>query len=219
MPRAGFPRRRAPEHDDSALVDHLLAARDRERQQLAGRLHDGPQQTTTALRRLADSARHALDQGDVEHARSAMARVEELALEAADQLRQLTASLDPVVLERRGPMQALAALPGALGREHGIQARFTGPTELPGETSHRNEIVYAIAREFAVDAIERGSTAVAIALDLSGGLRLQIDAQGCDPPAGGTALILARRAREIGAALAIDGSGDAARLVLTAPAA
>src|SRR6516162_2394690 len=96
---------------EGAVVDYLLAWRDRERQQLAADIHDGPQQTTTALRLLADGARHALEHGDVDQARGALERIEQLAKEASDQLRRVSAMLDPVVLERRGALQALASLP------------------------------------------------------------------------------------------------------------
>ncbi len=54
---------------------------------LSQRLHDGPQQSVTAIRLLADAARHALDAGDTDTARHALDRIAEVADEAAANLR------------------------------------------------------------------------------------------------------------------------------------
>jgi len=201
---------------EGAVVDYLLASRDRERQQLAADIHDGPQQTTTALRLLADGARHALEHGDVDQARGALERIEQLAKEASDQLRRVSAMLDPVVLERRGALQALASLPDLLSREHAVEARFSGTTELPSD-ARRDVVVYAIAREFSLEAIDHGATRIGIELaEAPGGMQLRVDAHGCGDLVPEALQVLSQRAAGIGGTVSVDGR-DPVRLRLSAP--
>jgi signal transduction histidine kinase len=201
---------------EGAVVQYLLAWRDRERQQLAADIHDGPQQTTTALRLLADGARHALEHGDIDQARGALGRIEQLAKEASDQLRRVSAMLDPVVLERRGALQALSSLPDLLSREHAVEARFSGTTELPSDAT-RDVVVYAIAREFSLEAIDRGATRIGIELaEAPGGMQLRVDAHGCTAPVPEALQVLSQRAAGIGASLSVDGR-DPVRLLLNVP--
>jgi len=193
---------------DRSLIDHLLAERDSERRRLAAQLHDGPQQTTTALRLLADGARHALDQGDAAQAREAVARIEQLALEAAEQLRLVSATLDPFALERRGLLDALAALPRTLAEGQVIDARFTGPPDPPRPVPARDAAVYAIAREFSSAAVAAGADRIHIELiSEDGGLRLRIAAAGAGQIPGVQVQLLRHRARGTGGRLSISGSG------------
>jgi len=201
---------------EGAVVDYLLAWRDRERQQLAADIHDGPQQTTTALRLLADGARHALEHGDADQARGALDRIEQLAKEAAEQLRRLSATLDPVVLERRGALQALASLPDLLSRERAVEARFSGTTEMPADT-RRDVVMYAIAREFSLEAIDRGATRIGIELaGAPGGMQLRVDAHGCGALAPEPLQVLSQRAAGIAGTVTVDGR-DPVRLLLFVP--
>jgi signal transduction histidine kinase len=56
-------------------------------ERLAEWLHDGPQQSVTAIRLLTDAARTALDAGETDTARRALDRIATTADEAADSLR------------------------------------------------------------------------------------------------------------------------------------
>jgi signal transduction histidine kinase len=58
-----------------------------DRERLAERLHDGPQQEVTAIRLLTDAARTALDAGETDTARRALDRIAATADEAANSLR------------------------------------------------------------------------------------------------------------------------------------
>ncbi len=60
---------------------------------ISERLHDGPQQSVTAVRLLADAARTALAAGDTDTAGKAIARITATADEAAGQLRDEVARL------------------------------------------------------------------------------------------------------------------------------
>ena len=64
-----------------------------ERERLAAWLHDGPQQSVTAIRLLTDAALRALDAGDAETARRALDRIASTADDAADQLRDQVSRL------------------------------------------------------------------------------------------------------------------------------
>jgi len=75
--------------------DDVPPRREEERRALADLLHDGPQQMMTAMRLVADGARHALDEGDVERARLGIVRLEQLAADGADELRRICDGLDP----------------------------------------------------------------------------------------------------------------------------
>src|SRR3954463_9957127 len=111
--------RRAQPQGRDALLDHVLLTIEGERQEIASRLHDGPQQLMTAIRLLADGAQHALETGQTEQAGRTLKRLQQLAMEAAEELRRLSGSLHPVALEQSGLVQALPGLtqtlPGADG--------------------------------------------------------------------------------------------------------
>ena len=121
--------RRAQPQGRDVLLDHVLHTIDGERQEIASRLHDGPQQLMTAIRLLADGAQHALETGQTEQAGRTLERLQQLTMEAADELRRLSGSLHPVALEQSGLVQALAALTETLQDEHGVAAQLTSPAE------------------------------------------------------------------------------------------
>ena len=131
--------------------DRAARAPDEERRELAERLHDGPQQILTALRLVADATRHALDQGDVERAHLGIRRLEELAVEGAEELRRLCEQLDPA---RRRAGERVAVLgPAAQDEvvlEDGTEVRR------PGGTPHYAARALAAAGACPV-AIETGT--------------------------------------------------------------
>src|SRR4029078_11887612 len=77
--------RRAQPQGRDVLLDHVLHTIDGERQEIASRLHDGPQQRMTAIRLLADGAQHALETGQTEQAGRTLERLQQLTMEAADE--------------------------------------------------------------------------------------------------------------------------------------
>jgi signal transduction histidine kinase len=212
-------RRRAARSGDQggALLDHVLDTIDGERQQIAHRLHDGPQQLMTAIRLVADGARHALEQGDSDQARQGLERLEQMAAEAADELRRMSAALHPVVMEQRGLRQALAALTETLEEEHELRATFTDNGTWPAADPARDRAVYQIARESALAAARGGAASISILLAAQpGSLRLTVRSHGRIDPGQGTLLLLAERARRIDAALVVR-AGDPLVIELTAP--
>ena len=100
----------------------MLRTVEDERSQIAHRLHDGPQQVLTAIRLLADGIRHALENDETQRALEGLERLEQLAMEAGDELRQMTARLYPVVMEQLGLLQALGSLGETIEEEYGTLA-------------------------------------------------------------------------------------------------
>ena len=129
-----------------ALVDHILRAIDRDRAEIAGRLHDGPQQLMTAIRLLADGARHSLGKVRLDDASNTLERLQQLAAEAGDQLRRLSATLHPVALEQGGLVQALAGLTEWLEDEYGVETRLIFPGRASRSRTAHDIAVYMIAR-------------------------------------------------------------------------
>src|SRR5690349_9735273 len=87
---------RAAPREQAELFDHMLDAIDAERETLAHCLHDGPQQTLTAVRLMCDVVRDAISKGDVHHAEEVLGRLERLASDASDDLRRTVTRLHPV---------------------------------------------------------------------------------------------------------------------------
>ena len=110
------------------LFDHMLRSIDDERAALAHRLHDGPQQTMTAVRLMGGVIADAVRSGDDDRATEVLRRLEQLASDAADDLRRTVAGLHPVVMEQRGLVQALGSLAETVHEEYGVDARFTKPS-------------------------------------------------------------------------------------------
>jgi signal transduction histidine kinase len=209
--------RRPQQQGRDVLLDHVLLSIDGERQEIASRLHDGPQQLMTAIRLLADGARHALETGQTEQAAATLERLQQLTVEAADELRRLSGSLHPVALEQSGLIQALAALTETLQDEHGVAAQLTAPAERSSRDNAHDAAVYMIARETAVSAARAGATSVAIELTQDHrSLRLRIETRGGDEPDPAVALLLHERAVRIGGTLEVTGQ-DPAVVTLTAP--
>ena len=209
---------RKPDESRSVLLDQMLETVDREREDLAHRLHDGPQQVMTAIRLLANGARHALAQGDGDRAREGLERLEQLAGEAGDELRRMSGSLHPVVLQQQGLLQALGSLSETLESEYGAEAGFARPRQWPAASGERDPGLYRFAHESSLDAARRGAGSITIELATAGPeVLLSIRYQGCAPPDEFVRTLLSQRARRIGGSLEVTGS-DPVAVVLRAPA-
>ena len=138
--------RRGP-REQSELFDHMLDAIDAERETLAHCLHDGPQQTLTAVRLMCDVVRDAISKGDVHHAEEVLGRLERLASDAADDLRRTVARLHPVVMQQQGLVQALGSLAETVHEEYGVATSFTRPPGGWEAENDRDTAIFQIARE------------------------------------------------------------------------
>src|SRR5689334_18895692 len=164
--RAGT-RRLADER--AQLFDHMLHTMDEERAALAHHLHDGPQQTLTAVRLMTGAARDAVRSGDAERADEALTRLDGVAAEAAEELRRTTSRLHPVVMAQQGLVHALDSLAETVREEYGVAAEFHPPPPPWEPEEERDSAIYRIAREAAVNAARHGRPPVDIRLERADG--------------------------------------------------
>jgi signal transduction histidine kinase len=152
--------------DHASLFDRMLAVMDEERAALAHHLHDGPQQTMTAVRLMTGVVRDAVRSNDRERAQEVLAKLDQVASQAADELRRATSRLHPVVMAQLGLVQALGGLAETVHEEYGVTATFHPPQELwEHDDDERDAAIYRIAREAAVNAARHGAPPVEIRLE------------------------------------------------------
>ncbi|HEX5557881.1 MAG TPA: histidine kinase [Gaiellales bacterium] len=213
--------------EQGELFDTMLHTLDDERAALAMRLHDGPQQTMTAVRLMCDVIGDAIRNGDVDRANEVLARLEDVASGAADDLRRTVARLHPVVMEQQGLLQALGSLAETVHEEYGVDASFSKPAAGWEGDVARDTAIFQIAREAAINAARHGRSPVSISLEHEDGrISLAVeDAGGTLPaaPSGGIGIrMMQERATQIGAAITLDrspGQWSAVRLELPAAGA
>jgi signal transduction histidine kinase len=198
--------------EQGELFDHMLDAIDAERETLAHCLHDGPQQTLTAVRLMCDVVRDAVSKGDVHHAEEVLGRLERLAADAADDLRRTVARLHPVVMQQQGLVQALGSLAETVHEEYGVPTSFNRPRGGWEAEEDRDTAIFQIAREAAVNAARHGRPPVLISLQRSpvdihlsvedrGG---ELGANGHVPREGVGIRMMRERAARIGAELTLE---------------
>ena len=195
--------------EQGELFDHMLRTIDDERAGLALRLHDGPQQTMTAVRLMCDVIADAVRTGDVARATEVLDRLEHVASAAADDLRRTVARLHPVVMEQQGLIQALGSLAETVQEEYGVDATFTKPSAAWHAENDRDTAIFQIAREAAINAARHGRPPVTISLERENGrIVLAVgDAGGTLPTAAGNGIglrMMRERATQIGAAITLD---------------
>jgi signal transduction histidine kinase len=218
-------RDRRLERERSELFDRVVDAVDGERQELALRLHDGPQQTMTAVRLMADVARDAIRAGDRQRADEVLERLENVASDAADDLRRTTAALHPVVMAQQGLLQALASLAETLHEEYAVAASFRPPDGDWDADGERDTAVFMIAREAATNAARFGEPPVEIRLEQAAdGFTMRVLDRGVQPthdrdPGGIGVGMMRERAARIGGTLSFgtDPGAGTCTVVLRAP--
>lgn len=210
--------------DQGELFDQMLRTIDDERAALAARLHDGPQQTMTAVRLMCDVIGDSIRTGDVARATEVLDRLEHVASAAADDLRRTVARLYPVVMEQQGLIQALGSLAETVQEEYGVSASFTRPSVAWDADNERDTAIFQIAREAANNAARHGQPPVTISLERENGrIFLAVeDTGGMLPTATGRGIglrMMRERASRIGAniTLAADPGRSAVQLEIIAP--
>jgi signal transduction histidine kinase len=204
--------------EQGELFDQMLRTIDGERAAVAARLHDGPQQTMTAMRLMCDVVGDSIRTGDLARANEVLDRLENVASAAADDLRQTVARLYPVVMEQQGLIQALGSL-----AETVQEATFARPATVWEPDNERDTAIFQIAREAAINAARYGRPPVSIRLERENGrICLAVeDTGGALPTAhGGIGIRMMReRASRIGAAitLAADPGRSAVMLEIHTP--
>jgi signal transduction histidine kinase len=160
----------------SDLFDHAVRSAEREREQIAHLLHDGPLQLVTAMRLMTDVARRTATAGEGEQTVELLDRIEAQATQAAADLRAMTARLHPVVMEQLGLHVALGALAEAIEADHGVACAYSGPGAAWEAAPERDAALYGIAHEAAVSAARNGASELRLRLaDGDGQVELAVE--------------------------------------------
>jgi len=149
------------------LSERLITAEQDERRRLALFLHDGPVQSLAGIALMLDAVLHAIDEENLEAARSVLIEALERHRAAIRALRELSFNLEPVVLRDQGFTPAVQALADELGLRHEIKIELdVAPAEDLAEKVQA--ALYQIIREALNGAVRRGPPAQ-ISIDVERG--------------------------------------------------
>jgi two-component system NarL family sensor kinase len=205
------------------LTEQVLAAEQDERRRIALFLHDGPVQSLAGVALLLDAAADFVRRGENERGVEIMETALTRTRTTIGELRDLSFTLEPVVLRDHGLASAVNALGEEKGIEHGIEMHLdVAAAEVLGERAQA--ALYQIVREALEGAIRRGPPQtfnVAIAPAESDSLDVLITDDAPSERRRRSIEVLEERARTLGAALTVEheDSGSTMRLVVPVYAA
>jgi signal transduction histidine kinase len=211
---------------DDPAVERLrerLRAEGDERRRLSELIHDGPVQHVAAVAQMLDAAAVALGEGDVDGARSVLERALTVVREAAADLRDVVAGIEPVALREEGFAAAVRDLGERARARHGIAIELdvaAGDRLGMGAQSG----LYQIVREALDQAIRRGPPSrisVHVANSSAGGVTLTVRDDGSKERRQAVLDGLAVRAADLNGTFTAerDESGTTIQLVLPPSAA
>jgi signal transduction histidine kinase len=196
-------------------LDRLIAAEQDERRRLALFLHDGPVQHLSGIALMIDAALHALDTGNLDDARSVLAKALDRQRETVRDLRNLSFSLEPVVLRDQGFGPALRELALQVGTTHRFRVDVdVDAADALGESA--KVALYTIVRELIEQAVRRGPPSrlsISMRLLADGGLESVIE-DDAEPERRRRSLeVIEERVRQLHGTVEFEGS----RVVVTLP--
>ena len=208
----------SPDAGSPRLADLLIAEQD-ERRRLALFLHDGPVQTLSGIALMLDAVEHAIADERLDEAKSILDRAVTRQREVIRALRDLSFSLEPVVLRDRGITSAVAALNDEMHRAHQID--FDLDIAAAEELDEKVQAaVYQIVRESLNSAVRRLPPPTTIAImasrDLDAGFVLTIADNGGEERRRAFFDTLEQRARSLDARISFD-SDDGTTITLELP--
>jgi signal transduction histidine kinase len=199
--------------------NEILAAEQDERRRIALFLHDGPVQSLAGIALMLDAAAGLIDQGRSEEARGVLTKALERHRATIGELRDLSFSLEPVVLRDQGLAMALHALADQRGLEHGISASIAvEPAEHLGEQT--KAALYEIVRESLEGAIRRGPPTVfrvAVALRPDGTVETSIVDDAPGERRRRSIEVLEERVRTLGATISVESDDSGTTLTIELP--
>ncbi len=201
------------------LAEQLITAEQDERRRLALFLHDGPVQTLAGIALMLDAVGHAIDDANLEAARSVLNEALERQRDAIRSLRDLSFSLEPVVLRDQGIEPAVRGLADEIGLAREIQIDVDVATaEQLGEKVQA--ALYQIIRESLDAAVRRGPpTKISVRVERAedGRFITTIADDAAKERRRAVFDVLSERARTLGGRLTVDQSGGTT-VVLDLPA-
>jgi signal transduction histidine kinase len=141
--------------DRARLAEQLITAEQDERRRLALFLHDGPVQSLAGIALMLDAVSGAIEDGNLESAKEVLDQALIRHRDAIRSLRDLSFSLEPVVLRDQGITPAVRGLADEIGLERKIQIDIdVDAAELLGKKVQA--ALYQIIRESLDAAVRRG---------------------------------------------------------------
>jgi signal transduction histidine kinase len=141
--------------EQARLSEQLITAEQDERRRLANELHDGAVQSLSGIALMLDAVGAAIDEGRLEDAKSITGNALARHRETIRSLRDLSFSLEPVVLRDQGFTPAVRALAESVALANKIQIEVeVDAAESLAERAQAG--VYQIIREALNQAVRRG---------------------------------------------------------------
>jgi signal transduction histidine kinase len=196
--------------EQARLSEQLITAEQDERRRLANELHDGAVQSMSGIALMLDAVCAAIDEGRLEEAKS----ITESALgrhrETIRSLRDLSFSLEPVVLRDQGFSPALGALAESVALTNRIQIDVdVDAAEALSERAQAG--VYQIIREALNQAVRRGPPkriSIRVERTADGGFDTAISDDAPGERRRRSFEVIAERARTLSGRLSIDQGTD-----------
>jgi signal transduction histidine kinase len=207
---------------ERALADRLITAEQDERRRLALFLHDGPVQSLAGIAHLLDAVTHAIEDGRPDEAKRILGMAIDRHRQTIRELRDLSFSLEPVVLRDQGLGVAVRALAEQLGMASSVQIDLD--IEQADSLAEKAQVVvYQILHDALNQSVRRQARRIGVRICLcdNGEVEVVVDDDGTEERRHGTIEALDRRAQTLSgqaAAERVDG-GTIVRVTLPAYAA
>ncbi|MGN6800045.1 MAG: sensor histidine kinase [Gaiellaceae bacterium] len=200
-------------------LDRLIAAEQDERRRIALFLHDGPVQNLSGIALMMDAALHAIETGKLDDARDVLGSALDRQRSTIRELRELSFSLEPVVLRYQGFGPALEALAEQIGTSNQIRIDVDlGDSDRVGGTAQ--VALYTIVRELLDQAVRRGPlTRIEVGMKaLDGGGIETVVADDAEPERRRRSLEgIEERVKQLHGSIRVDAEEPGTRVVVTLP--
>jgi signal transduction histidine kinase len=196
------------EAERARTADLVVTAEQEERRRLALFLHDGPVQSLSGIALMLDAVSSAVEGGRDEEARDILRQALERQRDTIRSLRDLSFSLEPVVLRDQGFGPAVQELAEQLGLAEQIQITLdVGDAEALAQRAQVT--LYQIIREALHNAILRRPSKIEVrVVNVDDSVETVIHDNGAGERRRATYDALAERARTLNAELSVDSSED-----------
>jgi len=201
------------------LTDQILGAEQDERRRIALFLHDGPVQSLSGIALMLDAATDLMERGSLDDALDVLGRALSRTRTTIGELRDLSFSLEPVVLRDHGFESAVRALVEDRGIEHGFRVELdVGATDALGERAEA--ALYEIVRDALEGAVRRGpprTFALQVARPREDAIEVTIADDAPGERRRRSIEVLEERARTLGASIQVEQRDDGTTMRLVLP--
>jgi signal transduction histidine kinase len=205
---------RVREAERSRLSDQLITAEQDERRRLANELHDGAVQSLSGVALLLDAGLNSIEQGRGKEAEEIIGRALERHRATIGQLRNLSFSLEPVVLRDHGFAPAVRALTDQIELAHRVRIELD--VEAAEQLAEKTQAaIYQIIREALDQAVQRGPKTLSVTMRQApdGGIETAIADDAPGERRRRSLDELAERARTLNGVLTVDQGEEAGTTV------